>query len=81
MISLWSGLSCQPLAISSLASQSSSSGCVGRVALHAEVAGRGDDAAAEVMLPEAIDDHAGEQVPGAVLGVGDPVRPAPCGDS
>ena len=48
-------------------------GCVGPFAADAEVARRGDDAAAQVVLPEAIDDHAGQQVPGPVLGVGDPV--------
>src|SRR5262249_20245943 len=37
-----------------------------------EVAGRGHDAAAHVMLPEAIDDHARQQPAGALVHVGKP---------
>ena len=49
--------------MNSSASQSSSSGCDGRLAHLAEVARRADDALAEVVLPEAIDHHArGERV-------------------
>ena len=48
-------------------------------ALDAEVARRGDDAAAEVVLPEPVDDHARQQLAGAVVDVGDPVRPATAG--
>ena len=77
MISLWMGFSFQPLSISSFASQSSSSGCVGLLALDAEVARRGDDAAAEVVLPQPVDDHPGQQPAGAVVHVGDPVRQRP----
>ena len=73
-ISLWSGLSRQPSRTSSSASQSSNSGWVGRLALGAEVVGRGDDPPAEVVLPEPVDDHPRGQVPGAVVGVGQPVR-------
>ena len=49
-----------------------------RLAAGAEVAGRGDDATAEMELPEAIHLDAGQQCAGAVLRVGDPLgqRPA-----
>ena len=51
----------QPFSTNSTASQSSNSGCVGRLAHDAEIAGRGDDADAEMVLPETIDDDAGRQ--------------------
>ena len=59
------------------ASQSSSSGCVGGSPKLAEVVRRPDDPAAEMLLPDAIDHHAGRQ---PVVGRGNPVgqlRPAP----
>ena len=79
MISLWIGFSCQPLRISSVGEVVEQLG-VGRrrSPRSAEVAGRGDEAAADVVLPQPVDDHAGQQVPGAVFDVGEPVRPAPC---
>ena len=46
------------------------------LALRAEVAGRGDDPPAEVVLPEPVDDHPGQQVAGAGVDVGHPVRQA-----
>ena len=39
-----------------------------RIALDAEIVRRADDAAAHVVLPEAIDDDAGEEVAGAIFG-------------
>ena len=48
----------QPRSMNSTASQSSNSGCVGGLAHLAEVVQRGDDAPAEVVAPDAIDDHA-----------------------
>ena len=50
-----------------------------QLALQAEVIGRVHDAAAEMMLPKAVDDHAREQMTSSVLGVSDPVgqRPPP----
>ena len=48
----------QPRFMNSTASQSSSSGCVGGFAHLPEVLERGDDAAAEMLLPETIDDDA-----------------------
>src|SRR5689334_14905983 len=45
----------------------------GLVPLSAEIVGRRDQAAAEMVLPEAIHDDAGEQMSGALVGVGDPV--------
>src|SRR5438093_1269126 len=39
---------------------------------HTIVARRGDDAAAHVMLPKAVDDYAGQQLAGALLRVRDP---------
>ena len=50
-----------------------------RLPLLAEVARRGDDPAAEVVLPEPVDDHPGQQVARAPVDVGEPVgqgRPA-----
>ena len=52
-------LSDQSCSTSSTASQSSSSGWVGGSPCGAEVVGRGDEAAAEMVLPEAVDDDAG----------------------
>ena len=45
------------------------------VALQAEIVRRADDAAAEVILPDAIDHHAGRER--VVLATGEPVRPGP----
>src|SRR6202453_4819098 len=45
----------------------------GRLALGAEVVRSADDAATHVMLPETIDDDAGQQMPGTVVHVRDPV--------
>ena len=45
-------------------------------ALETEVVGRGDDAASEVMVPNAVDDDAGEEVACAVFRIGDPVGEA-----
>ena len=56
-----SGLSRQPSRISSEASQSSSSGCDGGSPRTPKSLGRGDDSAAEVMLPEPIHDHPARQ--------------------
>ena len=47
--------------MNSVASQSSSSGCVGVGALSAEVVLGLDQAAAEVLLPDAVDGDAGRQ--------------------
>ena len=63
----------QPRAMNSPASQSSSSGCVGGCAVDAEVARRRDEAAAEVVLPEAVDHDARGQ---RIRRRGDPVAPA-----
>ena len=41
--------------------------------LRAKIAGRGHDSPAEMMLPEAVDDHPGEQRPGPVIDVGNPI--------
>jgi hypothetical protein len=57
---------------------------VGRAfALETEIAGGIDEAAAEVMVPEAVDDDAGEEVAGAVFGIGHPVgeRASPLGSA
>ena len=51
----------------------------GRVALLAEVAGRADNALAEVLLPDAIDDDAGgEWILGIDDGFGQVEAPLPC---
>src|SRR5262249_31997668 len=47
------------------------------LAADAEVADRAYQAFAEVMLPDPIDHHAGEQGPGPLIHVGDPVRHRP----
>ena len=39
----------------------------------AEIIARGDDTATEMVMPEPIDDHAGEEMPGAVVDVGEPI--------
>ena len=71
MISRCSGLSFQPL-VDELGGQPVEQLRMRRRrALIAEVARRADDAAAEVVLPEAVDHHAGRQ---RVLGRGDPTR-------
>ena len=69
----------QPSATNRRASQSSSSGCDGRLAPRAEVAGRGDDPPAEVVLPDPIDQHPGRQR--VRLRVSQPVRRAPAARS
>ena len=46
----------------------------GAFPLLAEVAGGGDDPAAEVVLPEPVDDHPRQQVAGPPVDVGEPVR-------
>ena len=51
----------QPWSMKSRASQSSSSGWVGRCALLPEVFGRGDEAAAEEIRPQPVDEHAGSE--------------------
>ena len=51
----------QPRSANSTASQSSSSGCVGGIALASEIVRRADDSLAEMSLPDAIDHHAGQQ--------------------
>ena len=48
-------------------------GVGGALALGTEIVWGGDDAAAEVLLPDAVDDDAGEEVAGAVFGIGDPI--------
>ncbi len=61
----------QPCATNSLASQSSSSGCVGRSPRCPKSPSDADDAAAEMMMPDAVDEHArGERV----LAVGEALR-------
>src|ERR1051325_8313162 len=44
----------------------------GWLSLRPEIAGRGDDAPAQMMLPEAIDDGASQQVACTLVGVRDP---------
>ena len=61
MISRCSHFSDQPLAMKRAARSSSSSRVRRPVALRAEVARRVDQAGAEVVLPDAVDDHAGRQ--------------------
>ena len=54
-------------------------GVAGTLALGPEVAGGGDQPSAEVVLPEAVDDHPGQEVARAGVDVGQPVgqaRPA-----
>ena len=53
-----SGFKRQPPAINRLANQSSKLGMARPVAIDAKIVGRGDDAAAKMTLPDAIDDHA-----------------------
>ena len=73
IISLCSGLSFQPPRTSSRGEPFEQLGMRRPLALHAEIVGRADDPFAEMMLPEAVDDHPREQRPGAVLDVGHPV--------
>ena len=47
--------------------------------LGSEVIRRGDEAAAEVMFPDAIDEHAGDQTAAAVDRVGEPLREGDAG--
>ena len=50
---------------------------VGReCSLQAEVVWGGDDSASEVVVPDAVDDDAGEEVAGSVFDIGDPVGEA-----
>ena len=75
MISRCSCFRLQPRRTSSSASQSSSSGWVGQLAEHAEVAGRVDQPAAEMVQPDPVDQHAADQrvrAAGQVPGVGQP---------
>ena len=44
-----------------------------RLALASEIIGCGDDAPAEMMLPESIDHDTGEKMARTLLGVGDPL--------
>ena len=41
--------------------------------LRAEITRRGDNSPSQVMLPEAVDDHPGEQLTSSVIDVGDPI--------
>ena len=45
----------------------------GRLARRTELVGRGHDSAAEMVLPEPVDDDPRQQVTGALLGVGEPM--------
>ncbi len=45
-----------------------------RFAAGTEIVRRGDDAVSQMVLPEPIDDHAGDDLAGPVIGIGDPVR-------
>ena len=45
----------------------------GECSLEPKVVGGGDDAASEVVVPDAVDDDAGEEVTGAVVDIGHPV--------
>ena len=60
----------QPLRMNSSASQSSSSGCVGLSPCKPKLLDERHDAAAEVVLPDAIDHDAGSQ---RIVWGGDPV--------
>ena len=76
MISRCSGLSCQPWSMSHSGEPVEQLRMRGRRAQLAKVVRRADDAAAEVMLPDAIDDHPrGEHV----VGRGDPIGQHACG--
>ena len=72
-ISLCIRFTSQPVRTNSVASQSSSSGCVGQLALGAEVLGGLDEPGAEEHLPDAVDRHAGRQ---RVVGIDEPRREA-----
>ncbi len=63
----------QPWSMKSRASQSSSSGWRGRRALAAEVLGRGDEAAAEEVGPQPVDEDAGRE---RMVGGGEPAGQA-----
>src|SRR5262245_39864403 len=49
----------------------------GRFAAGAELAGRGHNSAAHMMLPQAVHDHAREQVARTIMGIGYPIRECP----
>ena len=61
MISRCSCLIDQPDAMNRRRQMVEQFGMRGPLAQQAEIAGRADDAAAEMVLPDAVDDHAGRQ--------------------
>ena len=67
----------QPCSTKSLASHSSSSGWVGGSERTPKSLTRAHEPLSEMVLPDPVDDHAGDQRAGAVLDVGDPIRQSP----
>ena len=76
-ISLCNRLSVQPCWTRSRGQPVEQLGMRRGLALLAEIAGRGDDSAAEVMLPEAVDDHPRGQRPGPSTRCRSSSSPAP----